>query len=238
MVPNHSLVQNNSENSCLYKSGERFLAYVLNDASITLNLSSASGTLYYKTYIPSTGVYSNESTVEGGAVRTFNKPSGADDWVVYVYPGVGATPTATPSGSGAFIESGGQVVMEAEDYDNNITRSSRTWTLTTTVGGYSGSGYMQALPDSGTNINTGYSTTSPEMNYLVNFSTTGTYYVWVRACGPDNNGDSLSDRKSDLRPSANAGRVIGKVISGRRQTPDANCAKTWSDGAFLPFATW
>lgn len=96
MVPNHSLVSNNGTNSCLAKAGQTYLAYIPDDSSITLDLSGASGTLKYKTYDPKAATYSAEQSVSGGAPRTFNKPSGASDWVIYVYNGTsGSTPTPT-----------------------------------------------------------------------------------------------------------------------------------------------
>ena len=34
-------------------------------------------------------------------------------------------------------------------------------------------------------------TTSPQLEYTVNFTTTGTYYVWVRGYAPNAAGDSI-----------------------------------------------
>jgi hypothetical protein len=84
MTPNHALVGNNTENSCLANPGVEYLAYVLDDTSVTLNLSAASGSLSYRTYDPSTGTLSSVLSVDGGATRTFNRPTGAADWVVFV----------------------------------------------------------------------------------------------------------------------------------------------------------
>lgn len=89
MTPQHSLVGNSSENSCLAETGSEYLVYVLNDPTVTINLSGATGAAYYRTYDPRTAVLSSQQTVAAGGTVTFNKPSGADDWVVYV--------TSTPS---------------------------------------------------------------------------------------------------------------------------------------------
>lgn len=83
----------------------------------------------------------------------------------------------------AFQESAGQVVIETEHPDANIARGGRSWTLETTTTGFSGTGYMNALPNSGATIDTGYVTSSPELSFNVQFSTTGTYYVWLRGQG-------------------------------------------------------
>lgn len=90
----------------------------------------------------------------------------------------------------AFIESGGQVVMEAEHWDENIARQDHAWELTTAKAGYAGEGYMQSLPVTGANINAGYVGTSPELVYRVQFASAGTYYIWLRASADDGTTDS------------------------------------------------
>src|SRR5205085_8807356 len=92
---------------------------------------------------------------------------------------------------GAFQEQSGQVVVEAEHYDGQISRSGKSWVLRTDHAGYSGSGAMVAEPDTGSLINTGYTTSSPELQYQVLFTTPGTYYVWVRAWADDDNDNSV-----------------------------------------------
>ncbi|HEX8747520.1 MAG TPA: kelch repeat-containing protein, partial [Pyrinomonadaceae bacterium] len=99
------------------------------------------------------------------------------------------TPTPTPTpGSGAFIEQGGQVVMEAENYDQQISRGGQSWTKVTDKAGYSGTGAMLSSPNTGAQVDTNYATTTPELQYKVNFITPGTYYLWLRA-----EADSLQD---------------------------------------------
>lgn len=108
----------------------------------------------------------------------------------------------------AFQESGGQVVMEAENHDAKITRNSKSWNLLATLTGYSGTGYLQALPNSGTLIDTGYATSSPELQYRINFTTTGTYYVWIRGRGPTTSDDSIHGGIDGSAPSS-AARISG-----------------------------
>jgi lysophospholipase L1-like esterase len=50
---------------------------------------------------------------------------------------------------------------------------------------------VEALPNMGTGITAGYTTTSPELVYNVNFTSTGTYYVWIRGAAPSTADDSL-----------------------------------------------
>jgi len=122
----------------------------------------------------------------------------------------------------AFQESNGQVVMQAENYDNKIARNGQDWLLKTSQTGYSGSGYMEALPNSGTSRNTGYVTGSPELVYNVQFTTTGTYYVWVRGYGASGNDDSLHAGIDGVGPSS-ADRMsgYGTSWSWRRSTSDS-----------------
>jgi hypothetical protein len=39
---------------------------------------------------------------------------------------------------------------------------------------------MEATPNTGLQINTGYTTSSPEMQYQIPFPAAGTYHVWLR----------------------------------------------------------
>jgi len=133
-------------------------------------------------------------------------------------------PPPPPGGTGAFIETGGQVVMEAENFDENNTGSTDDWFLSTSQGGYSGTGYMESGVNNGTNINTGYAANSPELKYLVNFTTPGTYHVWTRTCGPGSGDDSIhmgidgnesttANRKTTGRPCSSF-RWFKKRMSG------------------------
>ena len=83
---------------------------------------------------------------------------------------------------GAFLESGGQVVFEAEHFSTNTARASHTWDLTSD-GAAAGAQCMLSNPNNGANVNTGYVTGSPQLDFPVKFTTTGTYQVWIRGLG-------------------------------------------------------
>lgn len=83
MVPRHELVSNSRVNSCLTRLGAEYVAYVLNDAGVTLDLSALSGSARCRLYDPRTGAWSGEQTVSAGS-HTFTRPSGAEDWVIHV----------------------------------------------------------------------------------------------------------------------------------------------------------
>lgn len=133
---------------------------------------------------------------------------------------VGGDITPPPA---AFQESAGQVVMEAEHFDGTTARSAHDWTLETAKTGFRGTGYMRALPNNGTSINTGYTTTSPELVFNVNFTTTGTYYVWVRGAADSGTDDSCHAGLDGTGP-ASADRISGLTTTSwvwKRDTMDA-----------------
>ncbi|MDZ4699973.1 MAG: PKD domain-containing protein [Rhodothermales bacterium] len=94
-------------------------------------------------------------------------------------------------GTGGFIEAAGMVVMEAEHFHANIQRGADSWVSGTAYAGASGGSYMDTTPDDNTEIKTGAETTSPELSFDVNFSTTGSYYVWGRIYAPGNKSNSM-----------------------------------------------
>jgi hypothetical protein len=106
-------------------------------------------------------------------------------------PRSGGTPPPPPPPA-AYIEQGGMVVMEAERADAVISRGGKSWTPVPDRAGYTGSGAMFNNPDTGVQIDSGYATTSPEMQYRVQFTTTGTYYVWLRAWANDTSDNSVN----------------------------------------------
>lgn len=111
-----------------------------------------------------------DATVAGVAQITVTPPAG----------------TGTP-GPATFLESGGQATVEAED--GAIINRTQSWTPQTAIPGYSGTAYLQALPDIGVNQD---SVTSPEVQFRIKFSTPGTYYVWVRGYAAGPAGDSVN----------------------------------------------
>jgi hypothetical protein len=100
----------------------------------------------------------------------------------------------------------GLFVYEAEHFDSQSTgtgtATGEDWVFSsspTNAGGdasvgWSGTGAMQALPNSSANLNLGSDTTDgPRMNYNINITDPGTYYVWVRGFGDSAPGPSTDD---------------------------------------------
>ena len=111
-----------------------------------------------------------------------------------------------------FLEVDGLVVMEAERSHDNIPQGQHSWDLVTDPEGYSGDGAMQALPDSGAVNDTGYETSSPRLDFRVEFSRSGTYYVWVRGHTSASDDDSVHVG-ANWTPSDTADRV-GEFAAG------------------------
>jgi len=88
----------------------------------------------------------------------------------------------------------GLLAVEAEHFATNtpIEINGTSWELTTTNGSFSGDGAMVALPNVNLNVNVDTSI-SPRLDYILNFTEVGTYYVWVRASGDSAPGVSQND---------------------------------------------
>ncbi len=86
----------------------------------------------------------------------------------------------------AYTEAAGLVSIEAENRDSKVSFNAQRWDESTAGPiRYSGDSFMASGLDVGTRIqdpNSG----APTLYYTVDFSTAGTYYIWVRAHAPNN----------------------------------------------------
>ncbi|MBE9516067.1 MAG: serine hydrolase, partial [Proteobacteria bacterium] len=86
----------------------------------------------------------------------------------------------------------GLVSIEAESYAaTSIGTGGHAWQHDTTYTGYSGVDSMRALPEDRVNWDVDYAANSPGMDYQIDFTSTGTHYIWVRGLGPSTSSDSL-----------------------------------------------
>ena len=76
------------------------------------------------------------------------------------------------------------IAFAAAANQSNVSRGSHSWQGVSLGGAQA----LRALPDTGTRIDSNYTSTSPFLRFGVNFPETGTYYVWLRglANGNDN----------------------------------------------------
>ncbi len=81
----------------------------------------------------------------------------------------------------------GLVTVEAEQFHHHTSPSSLHQWVIVNDNSASGGQALQAVVDNGTNYNTGYESSSPRLDYQINFSQTGTHYVWIlgKAGGSD-----------------------------------------------------
>lgn len=130
-------------------------------------------------------------------------------------PGVG-----NGSNVGAFIEAGGQVVMEAEHFTSSAagtgTAAAQTWQETTGPSGSSGT-VMVALPNSG--VGTLNGTHGPRLDFKVDFHTTGTYYIFLHIPTMPGGDDSVTVGLDGTLVQADLGNTTG---SWRWRTTNPN----------------
>ena len=123
-----------------------------------------------------------------------NLPPGSTNTIRLIYSDEGGTAMTNTYSfvvEGSF-EDEGTVVVEAEHFDGRVGASDHTWELTTAMGGYSGDGAMEALPNVNLNVNIN-TVISPRLDYLVEFTQPGTYYVWVRGLADSAPGAGQND---------------------------------------------
>ncbi len=128
----------------------------------------------------------NVQLTEGtNVIRFFNSTSsGPDiDLVKLTKVNTGNTPIDTadqnpPTAVSGFLETNGEVVMEAEHFDllSGTDPSGSSWFVESTNGNFSGTGYV-TTQSSGTNASWQNATT---LSYNLTIQTSGNYNVWIR----------------------------------------------------------
>jgi hypothetical protein len=93
------------------------------------------------------------------------------------------------TGLTAYRESGGLVTLEAEINDGITARNGEAWEPVLSSS-YAGGQALQP-PDQGRFFGTDAPSQSPQVDYNIDFSSAGTYYLWVRGVGPLITADSL-----------------------------------------------
>ncbi|MCH8216476.1 MAG: hypothetical protein IH892_06855 [Planctomycetes bacterium] len=109
----------------------------------------------------------------------------------------------------------GIVSVEAEHFDENVPDGAHFWELNTDIDGFSGDGFMRALPDIGANDGTVIGGDA-RLDFQVNFVKTGIHYVWVR-----------SYRTSNFDDSVHVGLDEVETTSESIQTGDTSISDTW-----------
>jgi uncharacterized repeat protein (TIGR02543 family) len=164
--------------------------------TLTVNSGTGDGSYYEDEEVgitadaPDTGYVFDEWTGDTAYVANVNSSS-----TTVTMPAQNITVTATyaAAGGGAFVESSGMVVMETENYTSKAagtgSYTAYAWQLNTSTSGDSGD-CMEALPDN--SVNTGDGSDGPVLDFQVNFSTTGVYYMLLRMPDLANSDDGVN----------------------------------------------
>lgn len=122
----------------------------------------------------------------------------------------------------------GLVVIEAENFDTHTPQGIHSWRFDRTPAGYTGDGTMYALPDEPVAV-IDYPdslTMSPRLDYKVEFTKTGTHYLWFR--GSDGGGNSLNAGLDGDSPDATMNN-LDEGCCGTRLVPGGT-SFTWVRG--------
>jgi hypothetical protein len=93
MAPCHELTD---KGKVLAKLGAQYLVYSTTGGTFTVDLSDASGILYYEWYNPRTGEFTPASTIMGNTLRSFTSPD-SHDWLLHLSSTpITARPTPPP----------------------------------------------------------------------------------------------------------------------------------------------
>lgn len=82
LIPDNRIVKEDTA-FVVVDPGSEYVLYLPDGGSTTVDLSAASGTLSVGWYNPRAGTYQGQTTVEGGASRTFTAPD-SNDWVLHI----------------------------------------------------------------------------------------------------------------------------------------------------------
>lgn len=161
----------------------------LSETGVTLSWNAIAGvSAYGLAFKPrSAATWPADITVSATSYALSGLAAGTDyDWRVKPVCGTYVTASFKTLQQTCFAESGGLVAFEAENYRTAVVgtgaAAGRSWTPLAVSTASNG----QAMTITGVNLNVQNSLVGPRLDYALNFSTAGTYYVWVRmAAGPD-----------------------------------------------------
>ncbi|MDX6554379.1 MAG: hypothetical protein QOD86_574, partial [Miltoncostaeaceae bacterium] len=142
------------------------------------------------------------ATVAGSVADAAGNPMGAPQSWSFTTAAAAPGPAA-----GAVLFASGLAVVEAENYDAKVARSSHDWVAGQSPAG-SVAGALKAAPDNGARIEAKIPTTSPELAYRVHFPAAGTYQLWIRAYAPVN-GNSFHLGRDGQVTASNVGSPVG-----------------------------
>ena len=125
-------------------------------------------------------------------------------------------PVAGPAGATDYV------FIEAENAQNNAVVGGKTWT-SDTIQNFSGVKDFQALPNSGTNVTAANApANSARLDFQINFTSTGNYFVWVRMFAANGNDNTIY---------TGINAAVPGVVSSAALSPALVTQWTWVVGA-------
>jgi len=162
-------------------ASRQFTATVAGTSDTRMSWTASAGAINANGYFTAPNVSSPTTVIV--TARSLADSSKSASATIQVVPQVA-------SGPSVFQQTAGMVVMEAES--GTIVNRSASWVFRNDKPGYSGTGFMSAEPNAGVNLSSDYPGVAPELQFQVNFSNPGTYRVWIRGFGEDDEGDSVN----------------------------------------------
>ena len=184
-----------------------------NETAFRLERRVAGGTFATLADLPTNSTGYTDASVAPGTtyeyrVRALNGV-GASDSSNTATQATPATPTQPPAQPAGFQESGGLVTFEAEHYDARVDQGGSSWTpYAGPVAGASGTA-LEAGPNTGLKVDSNVVGNAPRLDFKVNFSSPGTYYVWLRGEGPDAGSDSVHVGIDGAEPTTASALTLG-----------------------------
>ncbi|MBA3684511.1 MAG: Ig-like domain-containing protein [Planctomycetes bacterium] len=165
--------------------------------TVTLSASAGDtdGSVASVRFLVSGSVVGTDSNGGDGWSVTWTAVSGSHALTATATDNQGATTTANavaitvngaPAGDAFQQDAGGDGLVAVDLEHALVTRGGAAgfaWTTVTAPAGYTGASALQATPNNGTTIATGYASGSPRLDVPITFTRTGVHVVWIRGQG-------------------------------------------------------
>ncbi len=161
--------------------------------SVTKSFSGASYRAYARIYtkdgqiINSSEInFTSKGTIVAASTLTSTTPTPAiTATATSTTPSISTQTSTTTISTTSTTPPADLISLEAESYTNSVARGGKAWEKVST--GTS----IQALPNTGTALTSNAETTSPQVDYSVNFAEGGKKYIWIKGIGASGTDDSL-----------------------------------------------
>jgi len=161
MTPSNSLVASGS--AYAMASNKEMAAYFYNGGTATLNLTGIAGSLKYKWFNTTTGAWSSEYSVQGGANRSFTAPD-TNDWALRIWVSDDSQAPSVPTNVSATAQSSNSIQV--------------SWTASTDNVGVTGYRVYRNGSQVGTSATTSYTDTGLSQNTTYSYTVSAYDSAW------------------------------------------------------------